>query len=78
MNGPETQMTSTFAFFVASVSITAFFSYRFLQRGSSLRMAMFESDFCLWYTVGFVCVFSILLYRTLPRPSPKAVKLGED
>ena len=64
-------LSSTFVFVVASVISTAFFNYRFLFRVIWRRFDMSEFHFCVWYTVGFVFVFSILLYRTLPRPSVK-------
>jgi hypothetical protein len=57
--------TSIFVFAIASASVTALLGSRFLSLWSFF---FYDGDFCLWYTVGFTSLFSILLYRTLPLP----------
>jgi hypothetical protein len=61
----------TFFFAIASAAVTAKLGERYLSPWRSF----FASDFSLWYTLGFTVLFSILLYRTLPRRSQAAAKL---
>ena len=69
-------LCSIFVFVAASVILTAFFQYRFLHRGVSGWSGVSELDLCVWFSVGFVFVFSVLLYRTLPSARISGVKLG--
>ena len=63
---------SAFVSVVVSVISTAFFIDRFLGRGTSLWIDMSELNFCVSYTIGFMFMFAILLYRTLPQPDKMA------
>ena len=59
-------LSSACVFVIASTIATAFFCYISLGRGLQWsEMSMIE--YCFWHTVGFLFVFSMLLYRTLPR-----------
>ena len=59
-------LSSTAFFVVVSAIGTAFFSFRSLGRGFQWS-EMSEIEYCFWYSVGFIFVFSTLLYRTLPK-----------
>ena len=55
--------TGTFVLVGASAAFTALLADRFLL----LYCSLYDSNFCFWYTIGFISIFSILRYRTSHR-----------
>ena len=58
-------LTGSFALLIATVGLMAFVTFHFLYNGFS-PIAISGFDFYPWYSVGFLSMFTILIYRTLP------------
>ena len=74
--GKRRVTTGSFAILIATVGLMAFVTFHFLYNGFS-PIPISGFDFYPWYSVGFLSMFAILIYRTLPS-SPRLMRVFED